>query len=92
MGFSFLCESGEGAKNQLADVLCVLAEKPMVEAALAQTRESGEVTEESWAEQQRLLARLRDLEKRELDLKARLGQMAVAQDNAAAASPDAAHL
>jgi len=92
MGFSFLCESGEGAKNQLADVLCVLAEKPMVEAALAQTRESGEVTEESWAEQQRLLARLRDLEKRELDLKARLGQMAVAQDNAAAASTDAAHL
>lgn len=92
MGFAFLCESGEGAKTQLSDVLCVLAEKPMVEAALAQTRESGEVTEESWAEQQRLLARLRDLEKRELDLKARLGQMAVAQDNAAAASPDAAHL
>lgn len=92
MEFAFLCESGEGAKGQLSDVLCVLAEKPMVEAALAQTRESGEVTEESWAEQQRLLARLRDLEKRELDLKARLGQMAVAQDNAAAASPDAAHL
>ena len=92
MGFSFLCESGEGARAQLADVLCVLAEKPMVEAALAQTRENGEVTEESWAEQQRLLARLRDLEKRELDLKARLGQMAVAQDHAAAASPDAAQL
>lgn len=92
MDFAFLGESGEAARGQLADVLCLLAEKPMVEAALAQTRESGDVTEESWAEQQRLLARLRDLEKRELDLKARLGQMAVAQGNNAAASPDAAHL
>ncbi|WDF71651.1 DNA primase [Novosphingobium sp. KACC 22771] len=92
MGFSFLCESGDGARGQLADVLSLLVELPEIEAELAKTAQSGEVTDESWAEQQRLLVRLRDLKKRELDLKARLGQMAVAQDNAAAASPDAAHL
>jgi DNA primase len=69
----------------------VLAEKPLVAKALEETRHAGEITEASWAEQQRLLTRLRDLEKRELDLKARLGQMAAALDDAAANKDDVAH-
>lgn len=91
MGFAFLQDSGPQAEAELADVLALLVEKPVVEQALAQSHLSGELTEASWAEQQRLLQRLRDLEKRELDLKARLGQMAVAKDATAALDGAEAH-
>jgi len=91
MNFAFLTDSGDSALAELADVIAVLAEKPLVAKALEETRHAGEITEASWAEQQRLLTRLRDLEKRELDLKARLGQMAAALDDAAANKDDVAH-
>jgi len=91
MHFGFLTSQGEAAAAELDDVIAVLAEKPQVEQALEETRHSGDLTEASWAEQQRLLSRLRDLEKRELDLKARLGQMAVALDAAGKPNGGTAH-
>ncbi len=78
MHFAFLSGSGEAASAELADVIAVLAEKPEVERALEEWKYRDISTDAEWLEQQRLLTRLRDLEKRELDLKARLGQMAAA--------------
>ena len=87
MQFAFLCDTDAAARRELGDVIAVLAEKPQVEAALAAMRNLADLTEASWAEQQRLVKRLRDLEKRELDLKARLGQMAGANGQADEGAP-----
>ncbi|RVU06187.1 DNA primase [Novosphingobium umbonatum] len=81
MAFSFLQHSDETAAAELGDVLCVLVDIPETEAAKAQAmaRYAQELTPEAEAEHKRLQERLQDLRKRELDLRARLGQMASAQ-------------
>ena len=82
MAFSFLQHSDEAAAAELGDVLCVLVDIPETEAAKAQAmaRYAQELTQEAEAEHKRLQERLQDLRKRELDLRARLGQMAAAQE------------
>jgi len=76
MAFRFLEADDTEAKAELADVIGVLVERPAVEAALARATEIGVRSDEDWAEQQRLRQQLRGLEKRELDLRMRLSQMA----------------
>lgn len=87
MGFIFLQDDaavheGGSAMAQLVDVIAVLTERPQVERALAEASAQPLDTDAAWAEQQRLRMRLNDVQKRELDLKARLGQMALAQSAA----------
>lgn len=86
MGFSFLHGDDEAARAQLVDVIGVLTERPQVERALAAASALAFESEAAFAEQQRLRRCLHDVQKRELDLKARLGQMAVAQSVADDAS------
>jgi DNA primase len=76
MAFRFLAHDDAEARAELADVIAVLAERPAVTAALARITANGVQTDEDWAEQQRLRRQLQALEKRELDLRTRLGQMA----------------
>lgn len=68
--FGFLADSGDNSASELAEALALLVELPAVEAALAEAtqRHETEFSEETFAEQQRLL-------KRRLALLARLGQM-----------------
>ncbi|MDE1915971.1 MAG: DNA primase [Sphingomonadales bacterium] len=75
MGFTFLHGDDEAAHAQLVDVIGILTERPLVEAALALASVGAELSDAAWQEQQRLLQQLNDVQKRELDLKARLGQM-----------------
>jgi DNA primase len=87
MGFIFLqddaaVQEGGSAMAQLVDVIAVLTERPQVERALAEASAQAAFSEAAFAEQQRLRMRLNDVQKRELDLKARLGQMALAQSAA----------
>jgi len=67
--FGFLGD-GSGAADELAEAMALLVELPAVEAALADAtqRHETEFSEETFAEQQRLLQRM-------LALRARLGQM-----------------
>jgi DNA primase len=69
------------AAHELAEAVSVLVERPAIEAAIAAATErlDREWSDEAWAEQQRLLGRESGLEKRELELKARLGQTASAR-------------
>jgi hypothetical protein len=93
MAFSFLQEHGEDAKQELVEVLSVLVEIPATEQAKAEAMAlyERELTEDAQAEHDRLRVRLDNLRKRELDLRTRLGQMAVALDSAASEKSDAAH-
>jgi DNA primase len=86
MGFTFLQDDDEAARAQLVDVIGVLTERPQVERALAAASAQADRSEAAFAEQQRLRICLHDVQKRELDLKARLGQMALAQSVADDAS------
>ncbi|NBC36335.1 DNA primase [Novosphingobium sp. FSY-8] len=92
MHFSFLSDDGDTAQADLADVVTVLAEIPAVTAAKARAmaRYEAELTEQAEAEHNRLRQRLDDLKKTELDLKARLGQMAATTDSSDTASADGA--
>ncbi|MDE2403479.1 MAG: DNA primase [Sphingomonadales bacterium] len=78
MAFRFLSEDGVEARAELAEVIDILVARPALAAALARATEAGIATDEDWREQQRLREQMRALEKRELDLQGRLGQMAVA--------------
>lgn len=93
MAFSFLQEHGEIARQELVEVLSVLVEIPATEHAKAEAMAlyERELTEEAQAEHDRLRLRLDSLRKRELDLRTRLGQMALALDSAASETSDAAH-
>lgn len=93
MAFAFLHEHGDTARQELVEVLSVLVEIPATEQAKAEAmaRYERELTEEAQAEHDRLRQRLESLRKRELDLRTRLGQMAVALDSAASDDTDAAH-
>ncbi len=69
--FSFLCEGTDPtlARNDLAEALMLLVERPAIEAALAAaTAQFDQDPEGAFAEQQRLL-------KRKLDFERRFGQM-----------------
>jgi DNA primase len=79
MGFTFLQGDDEAARAQLVDVIGILTERPQIEQALAAASVQADQNDAAWAEQQRLRVCLQDVQKRELDLKARLGQMALAQ-------------
>lgn len=70
MRFGFLAGSGDSAGDELAEAVALLVELPAVEEALehATKRHETEFSDESFAEQQRLL-------QRRLALLARLGQM-----------------
>ncbi|WP_226018502.1 DNA primase [Novosphingobium sp. FKTRR1] len=70
MRFGFLTGTGANATGELAEAIDLLIDLPAVEAALAQAtqRHETEFSDESFAEQQRLL-------QRRLALLARLGQM-----------------
>ncbi|MDF8331680.1 DNA primase [Novosphingobium cyanobacteriorum] len=70
MRFGFLSGKGDSAGDELAEAISLLVELPAVEAALAEAtqRHETEFSDESFAEQQRLL-------QRRLALLARLGQM-----------------
>jgi DNA primase len=74
--FGFLADTADpaAATEELARAVGLLTERPALEAALAGAtkRFESELTEESWAEQQRLL-------KRKLEFDARLRQMAGAR-------------
>lgn len=86
MGFTFLQGDDDAARAQLVDVIAILTERPQVERALAAASAQAFENEAAFAEQQRLRLCLHDVQKRELDLKARLGQMALAQSVADDAS------
>ncbi len=79
MGFTFLQDDDEAARAQLVDVIGILTERPQIERALSAASAQADRSEAAFAEQQRLRRCLQDVQKRELDLKARLGQMALAQ-------------
>ena len=70
MRFGFLASGGDSAADELAEAVALLVELPAVEEALAEAtkRHETEFSDESFAEQQRLL-------QRRLALLARLGQM-----------------
>ncbi|MGV3510687.1 MAG: DNA primase [Novosphingobium sp.] len=70
MRFGFLGSGGDSAGDELAEAIALLVELPAVEEALgaATKRHEAEFSDESFAEQQRLL-------QRRLALLARLGQM-----------------
>jgi DNA primase len=70
MRFGFLGSGGDSAGDELAEAIALLVELPAVEEALGQAtkRHETEFSDESFAEQQRLL-------QRRLALLARLGQM-----------------
>lgn len=74
--------SGEDteARSELAELICVLAERAELEAAyaLATERYGADLTDANRLEQERIRRALDNLKKRELDFKARLGQMATA--------------
>ena len=93
MAFSFLQEHDDDARQELVEVLSVLVEIPATEQAKAEAMAlyERELTEDAQAEHDRLRVRLDNLRKRELDLRTRLGQMAVALDSAASEKSDAAH-
>jgi DNA primase len=76
MAFRFLHADDAEARAELADAIAILVERPAIAAALARATELGAQSDEDWAEQQRLRQQLQALEKRELDLRTRLGQMA----------------
>ena len=76
MAFRFLHEDDAEARAELVEVIGILVERPALASALARATESGLATDEDWHEQQRLREQMRALEKRELDLQGRLGQMA----------------
>lgn len=76
MTFRFLQADDTEARAELADTIAVLVERPAVAAALAIATEQGVRSDEDWQEQQRLRRQLQALDKRELDLRARLSQMA----------------
>ena len=86
MGFTFLLDDDEAAQAQLVDVIGILTERPQIEQALIAATANALESDAAYAEQQRLRVCLRDVEKRELDLKARLGHMALAQSRADDAS------
>jgi DNA primase len=86
MGFTFLHGDDEAARAQLVDVIGILTERPQIERALAAASAQADRSEAAFAEQQRLRVCLQDVQKRELDLKARLGQMALARSGADDAS------
>ncbi|AKM09782.1 DNA primase [Croceicoccus naphthovorans] len=80
MKFAFLtdCTSEPEATRELVQAIDLLVEKPAIEAALAQaTARFAEDPDGSWAEQQRLL-------KRKLEFERRLVQMAASRADAAA--------
>ncbi|WP_062342182.1 DNA primase [Novosphingobium sp. CCH12-A3] len=70
MRFGFLASGGDSAGDELAEAIAILVEWPAVEEALveANKRVETELSEENFAEQQRLIAR-------SMALRARLGQM-----------------
>ncbi|NLR38326.1 DNA primase [Novosphingobium sp. ERW19] len=70
MRFGFLVSGGDSAGDELAEAIAILVEWPAVEEALAEAnkRVETELSEENFAEQQRLIAR-------SMALRARLGQM-----------------
>ncbi|BEV00837.1 DNA primase [Novosphingobium olei] len=70
MRFGFLNPASDSARDELAEAIALLVELPAVETALvdANRRHEAEFSDESFAEQQRLL-------QRRLALLARLGQM-----------------
>jgi DNA primase len=70
MRFGFLAEGGDSAGDELAEAIAILVEWPAVEEALAEAnkRVESELSDENFAEQQRLIAR-------SMALRARLGQM-----------------
>ena len=70
MRFGFLASGGDSAGDELAEAVALLVELPAVEEALGEAtrRHETEFSDESFAEQQRLL-------QRRLALLARLGQM-----------------
>lgn len=70
MRFGFLTGSGDSAADELAEAVAILVEWPAVEEALAEAtrRAETELSDENFAEQQRLRAR-------SMALRARLGQM-----------------
>ncbi|WP_225207177.1 DNA primase [Novosphingobium huizhouense] len=70
MRFGFLNAASDSARDELAEAIALLVELPAVETALveANRRHEAEFSDESFAEQQRLL-------QRRLALLARLGQM-----------------
>ncbi|MDE2411832.1 MAG: DNA primase [Sphingomonadales bacterium] len=76
MAFRFLSEDSDAARAELAEVIDILVARPALAAALERATAAGIATDEDWREQQRLREQMRALEKRELDLQGRLGQMA----------------
>lgn len=71
MRFGFLDPDGDGAGEELAEAIALLVERPAIEAALAEAtrRFETELSDEAFAEQQRL-------RERKLAFEARLRQMA----------------
>jgi DNA primase len=84
MRFGFLGESAsrDDASAELSQAVGILVERPALEQALAEAtaRFEQDLSEEAYAEQQRLL-------KRKLEFDARLRQMASARAGAAQSSP-----
>jgi DNA primase len=75
MRFGFLIGSGQSATDDLAEAVTLLVERPAIEAALleATRRFENELSDETFAEQQRL-------RERKLAFEARLRQMASARE------------